>query len=45
MKKLLLILALALTLTANMAKADDYQDYLGGAVAYLDGDYARALEF
>jgi TPR repeat protein len=41
MKKLLLILALALTLTANMAKADDFSD---GLEAYFDGDYTTALK-
>ena len=40
MKKLLLMLALMLTLTANMAKTDDYQD---GLEAYFDGDYATAF--
>ena len=40
MKKLMLMLAmtLALTLSANMARADDFDD---GLVAYHNGDYGK----
>jgi TPR repeat protein len=43
MKKLILMLAmtLALTLTANMARADDFDD---ARAAYYDGDYATAFK-
>jgi hypothetical protein len=43
MKKLMLMLAmtLALTLTANMVRADDFDD---AAVAYRNGDYATAFK-
>ena len=42
MKKLMLMLAmtLALTLTANMAKADDFYD---ATVAYQSGNYVTAF--
>jgi len=40
MKNIILMLALMLTLTANMAKADDFSD---GLEAYNNGDYITAL--
>ena len=41
---LMLAMTLALTLTANMAKADDSDDYLDAMAAYQNGDYATAFK-
>lgn len=39
------IIALTLTLTANMAKADDAVIFFSGQIAYEKGDYRTALEY
>ena len=41
MKNIILMLALMLIITANMAKADDFSD---GLEAFRNGDYAKALK-